>query len=492
MIKKVVFCLISIVSIVSLSATENVQNIYEEQSVITPIGNFPENDFQSEEDYNSLNLSHNIFKPTIANHFTAIGEAQGSNIILMGINRYIRKVSYAYISWDSIYKNLTNPWVWDQDEFWVNHLGHPYQGSFYYAAARSNNLPIWEAALITMSGSLAWELFAETETPSYNDLIVTTIGGFTIGEMLHRLYFEAAGINKLLGFFISPMNSINNAMWKGKINRPDGNVTSLNTKLFFGALVDKIFFKESFVEGSPDFIPLYLGGGINIIYGDHFENPSMTPFDQFDLDVKFSFAKNYYNVSIFSDGMIFSFTPWDQDKLKTTVGMSLHYDFLYSNKTNYSANSIGFTAKQKVLLPKEWTIYWDAHLNYIMMSASDFYFLFNDVIDPETQLENRIYDLGTGIGAKLSFNLSNPIFGNLNLFYFLDWVNTINSSVPQKGSPGSALIGIGSLNYDHKIYKTLSLGIEFSSYIKSAFYENIEDTYEYDNYINIYLKNKFK
>ena len=432
-----------------------------------------------------------MYKPTLGNHFTAFGETLGSNLVLMGINRFIRKAPYAYISWDSIHTNLTNPWVWDQDEFVVNHLGHPYQGSYYYIAGRSNNLEPWESALATITGSITWELFAETETPSYNDLIVTTIGGISLGEMLHRLYFPAADLNKFLGFIVSPMSTINNAIWQGKLNRPYGDITSLNTKLMFGAIIDKTFFKGTTAK-TKDIIPFYLGGDISIIYGEPYGLETKTPYSQFDLNIKFTGAKNYYNLSIFSDGMLWAFSPWEQDKLQTTMGIALHYDFLFSTGTNYSQNAIGFTTKQHVQLPHNWDIKWDLHLNGIIMSASDFYYLFNEIIDPETDLENRLYDLGYGAGMKTNFVVSHPGAGTLAIFYFLDWVKTIKNSLPKKGSLGSALIGVGSVSYEHKIYKSLSLGIEYSSYIKSAFYEDIESTFEYNQYLNLYLKNRFK
>lgn len=126
------------------------------------------------------------------------------------------------------------------------------------------------------------------------------------------------------------------------------------------------------------------------------------------------------------------------------------------------------------------------------MSASDFYYLFNEIIDPETDLENRIYDLGIGAGFKTSFVVSHPLAGSLYLYYFFDWVKTIKTSLPQKGSNGSALIGVGSIAYEHQVYKSFSIGLEYSSYIKSAMYTDIEDTFEHNQYLNIYFKNAFK
>src|SRR5690349_1021104 len=36
--------------------------------------------------------------------------------------------------WD----NMEQGWVWDLDDFVVNQIGHPYQGSNYYSAGRAN------------------------------------------------------------------------------------------------------------------------------------------------------------------------------------------------------------------------------------------------------------------------------------------------------------------------------------------------------------------
>jgi len=46
---------------------------------------------------------------------------------------------------------------WDDGEFEVNQLGHPYQGSLYFSAARVNGLSFWEAAPYTLAGSWMWE-----------------------------------------------------------------------------------------------------------------------------------------------------------------------------------------------------------------------------------------------------------------------------------------------------------------------------------------------
>ena len=77
-------------------------------------------------------------------------------------------------------------WVWDLDDFAVNQVGHPYQGSNYYDAGRTNGLSFYESAAVAAFGSTTWEYFGETNHPSLNDFINTTLGGIALGEMLHR------------------------------------------------------------------------------------------------------------------------------------------------------------------------------------------------------------------------------------------------------------------------------------------------------------------
>ena len=92
----------------------------------------------------------------------------------------------AHITPASWWDNMENGWVWDLDDFTVNQIGHPYQGNNYYNAARSNGLSFYESAAVTAFGSATWEYFGETNKPSLNDFINTTLGGIALGEMFHR------------------------------------------------------------------------------------------------------------------------------------------------------------------------------------------------------------------------------------------------------------------------------------------------------------------
>ncbi|HET7394788.1 MAG TPA: DUF3943 domain-containing protein, partial [Candidatus Binatia bacterium] len=87
----------------------------------------------------------------------------------------------------SIKRNLHRGWSEDRDEFTVNQLGHPYQGSMYHGFARASGLNYWQGLAYTFVGSIFWEIAGETTRPSKNDQISTGIGGSFLGEALFRI-----------------------------------------------------------------------------------------------------------------------------------------------------------------------------------------------------------------------------------------------------------------------------------------------------------------
>lgn len=91
------------------------------------------------------------------------------NMSVWGFNRFVANEDFARINMNSIRNNLKTLPVWDTDKFSTNLVAHPYHGSLYFNAARSNGLSFWQSIPVTFGGSLMWEYFMETERPSLND-----------------------------------------------------------------------------------------------------------------------------------------------------------------------------------------------------------------------------------------------------------------------------------------------------------------------------------
>lgn len=77
--------------------------------------------------------------------------------------------------------------VWDDDDFYVNYILHPYWGATYYTRGRERGLSEWGAFWFSTLQSVLYEFGTEAffENPSIQDLIVTPVFGSLLG-----IYFE--------------------------------------------------------------------------------------------------------------------------------------------------------------------------------------------------------------------------------------------------------------------------------------------------------------
>ena len=75
--------------------------------------------------------------------------------------------------------------VWDEDDWVLNWITHPYSGGVYYMTARSSGFNIFESFLYsTLMSTFFWEYGIEAfaEIPSKQDLIITPVLGSVVGE----------------------------------------------------------------------------------------------------------------------------------------------------------------------------------------------------------------------------------------------------------------------------------------------------------------------
>jgi hypothetical protein len=117
----------------------------------------------------------------------------GATIIAFGV---LYSMPESVTNWDKkdMKKNgIFNKWkqnvkagpVWDNDDWVLNYITHPYSGGVYYMTARSSGFNIFESFLYSaFMSTFFWEYGIEAfaEIPSKQDLIVTPVIGSIIGE----------------------------------------------------------------------------------------------------------------------------------------------------------------------------------------------------------------------------------------------------------------------------------------------------------------------
>lgn len=105
----------------------------------------------------------------------------------------------------------------DKDPWFINYIGHPYQGTYMYNALRSQGATFTHSAMFCVGHVLLWEYFIEAsmERPSLQDLVVTPVAGILVGELIHfgtmrMLRNGFKWYEKALVTVINPMFILNN------------------------------------------------------------------------------------------------------------------------------------------------------------------------------------------------------------------------------------------------------------------------------------------
>ena len=269
----------------------------------------------------------------------AIWQTTAINIIY-GLANLVRGQVTARITPTTWWDNMNHGWVWDLDDFVVNQMGHPYQGNNYFNSGRANGLSFYESAALTAFGSATWEYFGETNKPSLNDFINTTLGGIALGEMFHRTAWmvrdtHATGKGRLwkeLGATaLDPVTGINRFMTGDSsriVDKPSDMVPSaLMGSVAAGVLWRGVNTSVAHASGDP-FLET------QFVYGDPTQGRSRTPYDAFAVRLTFGGGSAFSEARV--RGRLLG-EPFHGDRLEFSVLQS--YTFLGNDAFHFGAQS---------------------------------------------------------------------------------------------------------------------------------------------------------
>lgn len=351
----------------------------------------------------------------------AAGETVGFNIGLWAFDRYALKGHYAYINWNTIKENFKHGFDWDDDHLNTNMFAHPYNGSLFYNAGRSNGYNFWQSELFAIGGSAMWELFMECEYPSTNDIIATPIGGAALGEVFYRTSdlilddrtkgWERFG-RETAAFLISPMRGftriVTGQAWEKRptsgrrFGMPPISINfSAGTRLLAFHNEDKLAKFGGIAQ-------------IDITYGDRFAS-SKTPYDYFSFHGELNLMPTQPLLSrIEIQGRLLSRELVDSRKYNLSLGMYQHFDFFDSDTISLqtpgnpfkpcnvpyklgSPASIGSGLMFKYDNDPQWMVDAYTHLNGVILGGilSDYY-----------RFYHRNYNWASGFSLKFGANLT--------------------------------------------------------------------------------------
>lgn len=346
-------------------------------------------------------------------------ETVGFNIGLWAFDRYVQKGHYAYISWNTIKENFKHGFEWDDDHLSTNMFAHPYNGSIFFNAGRSNGFNFWQSELFALGGSAMWEMFMEREYPSTNDIIATPIGGAALGEVFYRtsdliLDDRSSGGERfgreLAAFLVDPMKGINRivtgAAWKKRdtSGRRFG-IPPISVELSLGGRYLSLI--ENDEGGRAGAV-----AEINIEYGDRFAETTKAPYDYFSFLMELQGIKSQPLLSrVEIIGRLLSKEIVEKKNLDLNIGLYQHFDFFDSDTIRPERNAAFFPCSVPYKMGSPASIGGGAMFRYVptKLMSFDGYIHLNGVVLAGVLTDfyrdyHRNYNWGSGFSVKTGLN----------------------------------------------------------------------------------------
>lgn len=438
-------------SVASLAATFRVgasEPAEPERSPVAPSSSArpPEESYR---DYNAPEHSARL-----SNHFRALANLGFQNWAIWQLS-WLRGADWTPVTRDSLADNLHAGFTFDQDELQTNFFGHPYHGGLNFNSARAAGLGFWTSAVYAFAASLAWELFAEIEPPSINDLLVTSLSGVMLGEMTFRLSSEllddgSSGGLRLLrelgATAVNPMRGFNRLyMGDAFQSGPSPIRHSVDAALALGVQGMQAHAQGAAEERRPTLL-----AAVDISYGDPLSlaTARLEPFELFELYAAASvFDDELASAQVYTTGLLYG---WSQERqprrcLKNEVfGIAMTYEFQGSNLATYGGVGLG-PAYYLATLSGPW--------RFVRLGLGIDWVPILGVTTSPPRAGERPYDFGIGAAAWLTIRWDLERFGEFH------WRTRHYATGGFDDTDGINYVGASRLSYEVDAVDGLGVGL---------------------------------
>ena len=336
----------------------------------------------------------------------AVQQTLLSNVVVNRTNAWVFGAGWARdVDFETWSRNLRLGWEWDEDAFSINMFGHPYQGGLYFNAGRANGLSYAEAVPLTVFGSWTWEYFGEDLRPSLNDFFVTTLGGFAVGEVTHRV---AANIRderdrgrsriarEVLALAVDPVGGLNRLV-RGEWTRVGANPPEHNPRAFaYGAEAGvRYVYERPAVAGTRHVDPTLVA---EASYGDPYGSPYAEPFDVFAVRAEVS-PRGLEGLQ--TTGRLYQtgLPAWPA-RAAHALAVAQRLDYVNTPAYRFGGPSVELGVVSRFRLPRGFTLQTRLSGDALVMGA----------INPPEEAaglggNERDHDFGPGLGSKLNVRL---------------------------------------------------------------------------------------
>jgi hypothetical protein len=371
----------------------------------------------------------------------ALGQVAGINAVVWFFNEYVRGGNFTSVNPRSWWFNISHGFFYDDNHFKTNMFAHPYHGSLYFNAARSNGMNYFESMPFAVLGSFMWECCGETHLPAWNDWVMTSLGGASIGEVLYRagstfLDNEKAGGSRTMkeigNFILNPIRGFNRLV-SGRSGRiysnpadPYDRVTPhLHNFLKLGVRIrgDRTS-SESFESDTTQANMFF---EFDMTHGNVFEATRRKPFDFFTLGIQLNFGDTETVGRLQIHGNLFTSDVSRGEKSHHVFAVTQNYDYINNNLVEFGGLSYGAALFSRWAMSETWDFRTDVNVHFYLLSAVDSEFAFIGGRPPNVE-RFREYDFGIGPGAWLNFGFTHSGRRVANFLYRFTYSSTLNGS----------------------------------------------------------------
>ena len=399
----------------------------------------------------------------------ALGEITLVNGIVWTYNRYIRAGGGEgfKIGWKSWNNSLENGFDWDPNNFSTNQYAHPYHGSLYFNAARSNGFDYWGSTGFAFIGSFQWEFFGEARHPSINDWVNTSMGGTALGEMTHRLATRvrdntATGSGRFWsefgGFAIDPVGGFNRLVTGEMFHQhPNPEERELGRVSVVGT-----FGSRTTYEGH---VPIADTTGwcaqLQFKLGDAFQERFERPYDFFSAYVRL----NGNDVATLSQvdvaGMLARKPMEGGGNSRHMLAVFQNYDYINNRAFELGGQSITAGLLSRFgTSESRYRVDTVLNLSGIILGATK--------SDYSNQTA-RSYDYGPGLGARLGVAFKRDDWELLRLSHQEFMIHSIN------GTKANHFLSLSSVGVSLPLHNNLVLDAEYQLYLANRHYADFPD-----------------
>ena len=428
-----------------------------------------------------------------------------SLFVIGGWNRFVVRASWAKVTPDDMAHFYEKNLSWDDDWYWTNFVLHPYQGALPYMGARSANLNVFEAGLVSVLSSTLWEWFCERNAPSKNDMVYSTVASVAVGEMLYRLSFEAAEINKLLGIALNPVQLVTRPVAGEKPAGSSGHIQEFSLKTTVGTSYAYAYASLPSYVGSgsaTEQFPVYFAPELFVAYDDVYRLDSNRIYDQFNLSFATGIGpgsgkgvysleeKMMYDIRITTDGSLLSRVISETDTLESSAGLCFDYDFRWHSYMLLSSLAPGFMYNQRLIFDDS-TFSWRVRLEWEALGTTDFFYFRRGYLDMGDGT-SRHYSYTTGAAAVLEAKYRTEMGSLLSAVFHGYAMYDFGNQLKYNADTGWELIGILDANAEKAITPLVHLGLTGQLVTKKTLYKHYDDLYQFFGSGGVYAKFQLK